>query len=272
MTGYRPDNDRISSDTVRIFFARISTLNSYGPATYGYFTPILARKFRRTGKDCLLTKSLYALRTHMNGAEDITPPNYQARRATLEDLPALRSLWHQARLPEDELEKRFTEFQVVPGPDGTILGAVGMQMLKQNGYIHSETFAEPNLATQLRPLLWQRMLTVAKNTGLLRLWTLPTAHFYREQGFTDVDAALKAKVPEEFGNPGADWISLKLKDDAVISAEREFEIFAMAQREESERMMSQAKSLRLFAYGLLFLTLIGIGALAFVYSRIRKRR
>ena len=148
-------------------------------------------------------------------------------------------------------------------------GVLGSQRLAA---LYGLDFAEPNLATQLRPLLWQRMLTVAKNTGLLRLWTLPTAHFYREQGFTDVDAALKAKVPEEFGNPGADWISLKLKDDAVISAEREFEIFAMAQREESERMMSQAKSLRLFAYGLLFLTLIGIGALAFVYSRIRKRR
>jgi N-acetylglutamate synthase-like GNAT family acetyltransferase len=208
----------------------------------------------------------------MNGAEETTLPQYQARRATLEDLPALRSLWHNARLPEEELEKRFTEFQVVPGPDGTILAAVGLQMLKQNGYIHSETFADPNLATQLRPLLWQRMLTVAKNTGLLRLWTLPTAHFYREQGFTDVDPALKAKVPEEFGNPGADWISLKLKDDAVISAEREFEIFAMAQREESERMMSQAKSLRLMAYGLLFIALLGVAALAYIYSRIRKKR
>jgi N-acetylglutamate synthase-like GNAT family acetyltransferase len=208
----------------------------------------------------------------MNEAEETTLPRHQARRATLEDLPALRSLWHNARLPADEMEKRFTEFQVVPGPDGTILGAVGLQMLKQNGYIHSETFSDPSLATQLRPLLWHRMLTVAKNTGLMRLWTLPTAHFYREQGFTDVDAALKAKVPEEFGNPGADWISLKLKDDAVISAEREFEIFAMAQREESQRMITQAKSLRLMAYGLLFLTLIGIGALAFIYSRIRNKR
>lgn len=212
----------------------------------------------------------------MNGAEENASPEaaptYQARRATLEDLPSLRSLWHNARLPSDDLEKKFTEFQVVAGADGNILAAVGLQLLKQHGYIHSETFADPQLALELRPLLWQRIMAVSKNNGLLRLWTLPTASFYREQGFVDVDEALRQKVPTEFGNPGADWISLKLKDDAVISAEREFEIFAMAQREESERMMSQAQSLRLVAYALLFLAMIGVAVLAFVYSRIRRKR
>ena len=201
-----------------------------------------------------------------------TAPAYQARRATLEDLPSLRSLWHNARLPEAELEKRFTEFQVVPGNDGNILAAVGLQMLKQSGYIHSETFAEPKLALTLRPLLWNRIMAVSKNNGLVRLWTLPTASFYREQGFTDADPALRQKVPAEFGNSGADWISLKLKDDAVISAEREFEIFAMSQREESQRMITQAQSLRIVAYTLLFLTMVGVAVLAFVYSRIRKKR
>lgn len=210
-------------------------------------------------------------RTHMNGAEENPSPTYQARRATLEDLPSLRSLWHSARLPVDDLEKRFTEFQVVPAEDGNILAAVGLQLLKQNGYIHSEVFSDPALGVQLRPLLWNRIMTVAKNNGLHRLWTLPTASFYREKGFLDVDAALRQKVPAEFGNPGADWISLKLKDDAVISAEREFEIFAMAQREESARMMSQAQSFRLIAYILLFLSLVGVAVLAFVYARIRNR-
>jgi N-acetylglutamate synthase-like GNAT family acetyltransferase len=208
----------------------------------------------------------------MNGAEENTLPKYQARRATLEDLPALRSLWDRAKLPTQELEKRFTEFQVVPGDDGNILAAVGLQLLKQNGYIHSEVFSDPSFAVEVRPPLWHRIITVAKNNGLHRLWTLPTAAFYREQGFLDVDEGLRQKIPVEFGNPGADWISLKLKDEAVISAEREFEIFAMAQREESARMISQAQSLRLIAYILLFLSLIGVAVLAFVYSRIRRNR
>ena len=40
-------------------------------------------------------------------------PQLHIRRATVDDLPALRSLWAAARLPADELENRLTEFQVV---------------------------------------------------------------------------------------------------------------------------------------------------------------
>jgi N-acetylglutamate synthase-like GNAT family acetyltransferase len=208
----------------------------------------------------------------MNGPDE--NPGFQSRRATLEDLPELRGLWHGARLPEENLEKRFTEFQVATSPEGNIVGAVGLQIHKQNGFIHSEAYTDPNIGVQIRPLLWQRVFAVAKNNGLHRLWTLPTASFYREQGFVDTDPNLRAKVPEVFGNPGADWITLKLRDDspAAISAEQEFEVFAMAQRQESERRISQAKAFRAIAYGLLFLALLGVAALAYVYSRVKRKR
>lgn len=213
-------------------------------------------------------------RTCMNGSAENSTPTYQQRRATLEDLPELRSLWDGARLPVDELEKRFTEFQVVTSAEGNIVGTVGLHLQKQQGLVHSEAFSDPNLAVDVRPLLWQRILTVAKNNGLVRLWTLPTASFYREQGFVDVDDAQRAKLPEGFGNPAVDWVSLKLKDDsmAVISMEKEFEVFAMAQKDESQRVLDQAKTLRMIAYGLLFLALGGVALLAWFYSRISKRR
>jgi N-acetylglutamate synthase-like GNAT family acetyltransferase len=210
----------------------------------------------------------------MNGSAENSTPSYQSRRATLEDLPELRSLWHSARLPLDALEKRFTEFQLVTGPDGNIVGAVGLQQHKQQGLIHSETFVTPTIAPEVRPLLWQRILTVAKNNGLLRLWVLPVASFYREHGFADTDDALRAKLPEEFGNPAADWVSLKLKEDnqSVDMIEKEFEIFAMTQKQESERLVSQAQSFKLIAYGLLFIVLAAVGVLAFVLSRLRNRK
>lgn len=221
-----------------------------------------------------IQSNVYALPTCMNGTAENPTPNYQQRRATLEDLPELRSLWHNARLPVEDLEKRFTEFQVVTAPEGGIIGAVGLQLQKQHGLVHSEAFTDPALAVEVRPLLWQRIFAVAKNNGLLRLWTLPTASFYREQGFIDVDEALRAKLPEGFGNPAADWVSLKLKDDsqAAVSLEKEFEVFAMAQKQESERMITQAKALRIFAYGLLFLAMAGIAALAFFYNRVKNRK
>ena len=208
----------------------------------------------------------------MNGSAENPTPQYHSRRATLEDLPELRSLWHNAHLDLNDLEKRFTEFQLVTSAEGNIVGTLGLQIHKQHGLIHSETFIAPEIAPEVRPLLWQRILTVAKNNGLLRLWVLPIASFYREQGFTDVDAALRAKLPELFGNPAADWVSLKLKDEnQVASVEREFELFAMTQKQESERLMSQAQAFKVIAYGLLFVVLAAIAALAFFLSRLRNR-
>jgi N-acetylglutamate synthase-like GNAT family acetyltransferase len=209
----------------------------------------------------------------MNGSAENSTPNYQSRRATLEDLPELRSLWHNAHLDLNNLEKRFTEFQIVTTPEGNIVGALGLQILKQQGLIHSETFLTPEYAPEVRPLLWQRVLTVAKNNGLARLWVLPIASFYREHGFVDVDDALRAKLPELFGNPAADWVSLRLKDEnQVASIEREFELFAMAQKQESERLISQAQAFKVIAYGLLFVVLAAIAVLAFFFSRLRNRR
>jgi N-acetylglutamate synthase-like GNAT family acetyltransferase len=210
----------------------------------------------------------------MNGSAENPTPSYQSRRATLEDLPELRSLWHHARLPLDDLEKRFTEFQLVTGPEGNIVGALGLQHHKQQGLIHSESFIRPDIAPEVRPLLWQRILAVAKNNGLIRLWVLPVASFYREHGFADVSDTLRAKLPEEFGNPAADWVSLKLKEESqsVDTIEKEFEVFAMAQKQESERLVSQAQSFKIIAYGLLFIVLAAVGVLAFVISRLRNRR
>src|SRR3569623_3832469 len=174
----------------------------------------------------------------MTGAEENEQPAYQMRRATLEDLPQLKLLWEQAHLPVANLDKRFTEFQLALAPDGTLAGSVGLQMFKQHGYIHSEVFSDPMLGPEIRLLLWPRLLAVAKNYGLIRLWTLPTTSFYREQGMIDVDETSRPKIPEVFGNPNADSVTLKLKEEnqSAISLEKEFEIFAEAQRNESERV------------------------------------
>lgn len=208
----------------------------------------------------------------MSEAEQNEIPEYQVRRATLEDLPELRALWQNAGLPAAEFEKRFTEFQLAVGSDEQVAGAVGLQMQKQQGLVHSEVFRDPMEGPAIRPLLWQRILTVAKNNGLARLWTLPTTSFYREQGMVDIDDATRAKMPEGFGSPNADWVTLKLKDESApaVSIEKEFEIFAMAQKEESARVLSQAKAFRMLAYGLLILALAALGALAFVFSRLRR--
>jgi len=112
----------------------------------------------------------------------MNPGPYRIRRATVEDLGPLRSLWQTLNLPVGELEKRVTEFQVAEAPDGQVLGAVGLQILQGQGLIHSEVFSDFALAEPLRPLLWERLQAVATNHGLVRLWTREAAPFWSHCG------------------------------------------------------------------------------------------
>jgi N-acetylglutamate synthase-like GNAT family acetyltransferase len=193
------------------------------------------------------------------------PAEYQLRRATLEDLPELKKLWGLNHLPFDELEKRFTEFQVAIDGRQKVAGAIGLKVAKNHGLIHSESFVEMDKAEALRPLLWGRIMTVAKNHGLVRLWALPTTSFFRQQGMTEIDDTLRARLPEGFGPPMADWLSLKLKEEIqqAASLEQEFEVFAAAQKESNERMMRQAATLKVFAYVLLLFALMGAAFLIY---------
>jgi N-acetylglutamate synthase-like GNAT family acetyltransferase len=187
------------------------------------------------------------------------PPEYQLRRATLEDLGELKKLWELNHLPVEELEKRFTEFQVAIDAWQQVAGAVGLKISKTHGLIHNEAFKEMDKAEQIRPLLWERIMTVAKNHGLARLWALPTTSFFRQQGMTEIDDTLRARLPEGFGPPMADWLTLKLKEEAQqsVSLEKEFEIFAAAQKESTDRVMRQAATFKIFAYILLLFALAG---------------
>jgi len=83
----------------------------------------------------------------------MTSPNYRVRRATLDDIGQLATLWHSMKLPAEDLGRRITEFQVAEGPDGKVLGAIGMQITQRHGRIHSEGFTDFGLAEHLRPLL-----------------------------------------------------------------------------------------------------------------------
>jgi N-acetylglutamate synthase-like GNAT family acetyltransferase len=204
-----------------------------------------------------------------------TTPEYQLRRATLEDLPELKRIWTENRFEVESLEKRFTEFQIAIDAWGQIAGMIGLHIIKNEGVVHSEAFRDLNQSLEIRPLLWERILIVAKNHGLVRLWMLPTSTFYREQGMVEITETQRALLPEGFGSPLADWAILKLKDETqqALAMEKEFEIFVANQRMESERVIQQATVLRLVAYLLLILALAGAGFLAvFAFKRAPRRK
>lgn len=190
------------------------------------------------------------------------PPSPVIRRATLDDLPALKQLWAQAQLPLAEEERHLTEFQVVVASDGRLVGAAGLHLRGKHGKLHSEAFVHPEQEDAFRPALWERLRSVARNHGLVRLWTLEPAPFWhREAGFHPAADEERKKLPAEFGDPHAAWQTLPLRDESLdaVSLEREFELFQQAEKAATERVFRQASRLRVLAYAALVAALLAAG-------------
>jgi len=187
----------------------------------------------------------------------------------VDDRDALIALWETMRFPLGELERRLTEFQVVVSENGEILGAIGIRLAGKHGQIHSEAYTDFALADILRETLWKRIQSVAGNHGLVRVWTLETAPFWPRCEFVPATAAELEKLPEAWRDSGANWLTLKLREDIeeVVNLDQEFAMFMEAEKQRSRQMMDQAKMLKwlatLLALGL-FLAVIGIGIWMFM--------
>jgi N-acetylglutamate synthase-like GNAT family acetyltransferase len=176
-------------------------------------------------------------------------PGHQGRRATLDDLQALIALWQVAGLPALELEKHFTDFQVVARTDGPLIGAIGLSVQGHHGKLHSEAFFHPEQEEEFRPQIWQRVQMVARNHGLTRLWTHEASAFWQRCGFEEADAETLKKLPASFVDLHPGWRTLQLRDEAAIShsLDQEFELFRVTEKENTEKLIRKAKTLRMIA-------------------------
>jgi N-acetylglutamate synthase-like GNAT family acetyltransferase len=193
---------------------------------------------------------------------------HRVRRATLDDLPKLINLWRRENLPWNELEKRFTEFQVAETADGAIVGAIGLQIGEHQGRMHSEAFDSYEHVDTVRGLFWERLRSVALNHGLYRVWTLERSPYWSRSVFEPASAEMLPKLPAAFGNPqGGPWLVTQLREEVAppISLDKEFALFRDAERERTERLFQQARVMKVIATILalvLFVGLIG-GAIYF---------
>lgn len=196
----------------------------------------------------------------------------QARRATLDDITALRALWEIMGYPVAELEKQLTDFQVVVDTAGTVLGTVALRSTRRQGQIHSEAYSDFSVAERARPVLWARLESLGTNHGLVRLWTRDASPFWTRQGFAPATPATLEKLPEEWDRTSPGWVTLQLKDeDAMASLEQEFALFAASEKRRSEQAIGQAKLLKTIVTVLAFLIALGILAAAvFVFLNRRK--
>lgn len=196
---------------------------------------------------------------------------FQARRATVDDLPTLKLLWASMNYSVAELEKQLTEFQVVTDVGGQLVGAVGLQMSARHARIHSEAFGDYGLADQARPILWQRIQTLAANHGLTRLWTMENSTFWSRNGFVQAIEDDFKTMPTAWDKTASGWFTIKLKDEAALaSLDKEFALFVESEKHRSAEVLSKAKMLKAIFITLITLAALGFGA-AMVWLLIRQR-
>jgi len=201
----------------------------------------------------------------------MNPSDYQVRRATLDDIGALKALWQTMHFAEGELERRLTEFQVVEGPDHKIVGALGFQIAERQGRIHSETFADFAIADSIRPMFWTRLRSLAANHGIFRLWTQERAPFWTQTGFQTANDKSMVKLPSVWNEASSSWLTLQLKDEeAIASLEKEFSMFMESEKQRSAQALGQAKTLKTIVTIFAFLVALAIFAAAAYLFFVRK--
>jgi N-acetylglutamate synthase-like GNAT family acetyltransferase len=195
--------------------------------------------------------------------------NYRVRRATIDDLPGLTALWGKMQLPATELEKRLTEFQVAETAEGKLAGAVGLEIAKHQGRLHSEAFEDFGQADILRQHFWDRLQTIVKNHGLARLWTQESTPFWNRTGFAAADAKALERLPPAWSALKGTWLTVQLMDEAAteVSLDKEFAIFKEMEKEQREKTLRVARVVKVVAT----LLAVVLGILIIIYSVLALR-
>jgi hypothetical protein len=192
---------------------------------------------------------------------------YRTRRATTDDLEQLLALWRAAEFPAEELERRFTEFQVATDDAGRVAAAIGLRIAGSDGHIHGETYADFGLTDTLRPRMWSHLQSVAQNYGLCRLWTRETAPFWRKDaGLAAPPPEVAAKLPGDFGAAEPGWLVIRLREESAEpeALARQFEVFKIAEQEKREKIYRRARALRFIGTLIAFLLFLS-GFILLVY-------
>ena len=175
------------------------------------------------------------------------------------------------RYPTGDLERRLTEFQVVEGPGGEVVGALGFQIVERQARIHSEAFTDFAIADSMRPVFLKRIQSLAMNHGVVRLWTQEHAPFWTRHGFQSAGAAALEKLPSVWDRTAVDWLVFQIRDEETIaSVEKEFAMFMASEKQRTAQALAQAKRLKaIVTVVALILTAAVLVAAGYIYFKRR---
>jgi N-acetylglutamate synthase-like GNAT family acetyltransferase len=176
----------------------------------------------------------------------MNPAPLKTRRATVDDLPALKSLWNAAQFPAEALESRLTEFQVVEH-HGEFAGAIGVQMVRTAMRLHSEDYTDFGVADPARELFWERIQTLAATHGVFRVWTQETSPFWTHWGFQPANAETLERLPDEWKSHAGRWLTLELKNEEAIKSAlgTQFADFMESEKEKTQRIAASGRKMNL---------------------------
>src|SRR5277367_539053 len=161
-------------------------------------------------------------------------PAIRIRRATIDDLGAMRAIWDSMRLPSDALERQLKEFQVAE-MNGNVVGTIGIQFSGQSALLYCEGFSDFSIADAARELFWERIQTLAANHGVFRIWTQENSPFWSRWGFQPANDEILKRLPEQWKTGGGKWSTLQLKDEDAVAAalENKFAGFMDAEKQQT---------------------------------------
>lgn len=181
----------------------------------------------------------------------MTDLKFHFRRATLEDLDVLRGLWQTALYSPIELEKHLTEFQLVEGDDGRLLGALGIHVDGEEAWIHHEAFTHPTTESAMREALWHRLKIMFGNQGVHRVWTREKAEFWNSIGFRMPTVDEKQKLPAGLGTVDRSLKVFPLRDAKAEKIIEKKMIELQATRfEEETQTERRTRIIRIVAWSL----------------------
>jgi len=179
----------------------------------------------------------------------VDPSSLNARRANLEDLPALEDLWRQASLPWDQLGGFLEEFIVATDDEDHVVGAVGLLIEGEDALLHSEAIHPEVDADPVRVALWRRMQIVARNQGVTSVWTQEDAPYWQASGFDPAPAGRVESSRASFMDRTATWRLFPLVDpDRVRDVlEEQFAILEASRLQSAETLQKRIRTIRLLA-------------------------
>jgi N-acetylglutamate synthase-like GNAT family acetyltransferase len=175
----------------------------------------------------------------------MNPTQLSVRRATVDDLAALKNIWKTMRLPADDLEKRLTEFQVAENAGSEVVGAIGIQFIKQHALLHSEGYSDFSIADDARSLFWERIQKLAAHHSAFRMWTQERSPFWKSFGFHPPTSEVLLRLPVEWKNEfDGGWLTFQHKNEDVINAafEKQFAGFMDSEKKKTDAISEKTRT------------------------------